>query len=502
MKRRVKISKKAVMMATVIPLTLAIFDATTLSINVYADTSLPIQKQIEQKISFNDVPADHWAYPAIKQLADAGLIEGYDSKFLGDKTMSRYEMAVLVSKAIEKLDKADAVNQKLIFKLTSEFSDEIDNLKIRMDKVENNTKTHLEGQIVSSASANSNPNYKIGGGEKYGEVFRVRFISGNADDKLSLFSEVAGYMTAGERDAMQGNNFIVNQGYFRVKDIFGLDMLRVGRMDGNIIGIGGPLYQPGNSDGIELNKKIGQTNWKLWTGNVAPTQFAPFSTTANSDADEKHPNQVTTLEATYGLSSKLTTKLGGWWNGTSAHNATDGGVFNAGAGAGFDKQSGIQSSWIWKLGDNLELIADGTYDTLSNPTGGLKNHPIGYAVGLIHTTDSHRPGVFPRVMGLCDFHHAGASGWSIGYGSNDAGVAPVGMAHNMGYIVGGGTPYTLQDNTNVLSGRYEYVLREGLSADVILSKSWIKDKSMRPDLTPSQLNGDKSIVLELTAFFY
>ena len=43
---------------------------------------------------FSDVPADHWAYDAVSQLASDGVIEGYgDTTFRGNQNITRYEMA-------------------------------------------------------------------------------------------------------------------------------------------------------------------------------------------------------------------------------------------------------------------------------------------------------------------------------------------------------------------------------------------------------------------------
>jgi hypothetical protein len=50
---------------------------------------------------FPDVPPDHWAYQAVKELADAGIIQGYpDGTFGGKRAMTRYEFAQALSKAI------------------------------------------------------------------------------------------------------------------------------------------------------------------------------------------------------------------------------------------------------------------------------------------------------------------------------------------------------------------------------------------------------------------
>ena len=58
---------------------------------------------------FSDVPADHWAYDAVSQLAADGVIEGYgDSTFQGNKNITRYEMAQMVAKAMAKKDVSGA----------------------------------------------------------------------------------------------------------------------------------------------------------------------------------------------------------------------------------------------------------------------------------------------------------------------------------------------------------------------------------------------------------
>lgn len=86
---------------------------------------------------FVDVPAKHWSYDAISQLVKAGIVDGYsDGTFRGDKTMTRYEMAQIVAKAIAKADKADAVNKALIEKLSAEYSTELNKLSVRMTNVE------------------------------------------------------------------------------------------------------------------------------------------------------------------------------------------------------------------------------------------------------------------------------------------------------------------------------------------------------------------------------
>lgn len=72
---------------------------------------------------FPDVPANHWAYEAVSKLAGNDIVEGYpDGDFHGDRTMTRYEMAQVIYKALKK---GGSVDQKLV----KEFNKEIEAVK-------------------------------------------------------------------------------------------------------------------------------------------------------------------------------------------------------------------------------------------------------------------------------------------------------------------------------------------------------------------------------------
>ena len=52
---------------------------------------------------FPDVPENHWAYEYVKGLAEQGVITGYPAgNFGGDRTMTRYEFAAMLYRALEK----------------------------------------------------------------------------------------------------------------------------------------------------------------------------------------------------------------------------------------------------------------------------------------------------------------------------------------------------------------------------------------------------------------
>ncbi len=54
---------------------------------------------------FADVPENHWAYEAVKQLAAYGLIEGFpDGTYKGQEPMTRYQMAIVIARLLSDLD--------------------------------------------------------------------------------------------------------------------------------------------------------------------------------------------------------------------------------------------------------------------------------------------------------------------------------------------------------------------------------------------------------------
>jgi hypothetical protein len=94
-------------------------------------------------MAFNDVPANHWAYDAVRELSERGIIEGFEgraqSHFKGEKPMTRYEFAQALLKTIQKLEaemgvsKAtgviDEVNVKALLDKSTLGSKDIDLLK-------------------------------------------------------------------------------------------------------------------------------------------------------------------------------------------------------------------------------------------------------------------------------------------------------------------------------------------------------------------------------------
>ena len=94
--------------------------------------------------SFTDVPKSHWSYEALDYLAKEGIIKGMgDSTFQGSRTMSRYEMAAIVYRAMQKMSLesntgsipvTDFGSRTVLERLEKEYSDEISDLKWQVEQ--------------------------------------------------------------------------------------------------------------------------------------------------------------------------------------------------------------------------------------------------------------------------------------------------------------------------------------------------------------------------------
>lgn len=87
---------------------------------------------------FVDVPSNHWAYDAVAQLADDGVVVGYgDGTFRGDRNITRYEMAQIIARAMTKKD-LTIKDKALLDRLEAEFADELASLGVRISNLERN----------------------------------------------------------------------------------------------------------------------------------------------------------------------------------------------------------------------------------------------------------------------------------------------------------------------------------------------------------------------------
>ncbi len=76
---------------------------------------------------FPDVAENHWAYEYVRGLADSGVLEGYpDGNYKGDRTLTRYEFAASLYKAMQK---GAILNERIIKEFEAELG------RIRVDLI-------------------------------------------------------------------------------------------------------------------------------------------------------------------------------------------------------------------------------------------------------------------------------------------------------------------------------------------------------------------------------
>ena len=89
---------------------------------------------------FADVDTSSWAYQAVSQLSDQGVVDGYpDGTFKGDKNVSRYELAQIIARLMAKEDSLNDSQKAVVQKLSAEYADDLQNLGVRVKELEKKT---------------------------------------------------------------------------------------------------------------------------------------------------------------------------------------------------------------------------------------------------------------------------------------------------------------------------------------------------------------------------
>lgn len=89
---------------------------------------------------FADVDTSSWAYQAVSQLSDQGVVDGYpDGTFKGDKNVSRYELAQIIARLMAKEGSLNDSQKAMVQKLSAEYADDLQNLGVRVKELEKKT---------------------------------------------------------------------------------------------------------------------------------------------------------------------------------------------------------------------------------------------------------------------------------------------------------------------------------------------------------------------------
>ena len=200
---------------------------------------------------FSDVSTSDWAYQAISDLSDRGMVEGYpDGTFKGEQNITRYELAQIIARLMAKEDQMNAEDRAIIDRLASEYADELENLGVRVSNLEKKV-----GNIAWSGDARmryQSGKDALGVKERYNGRMRIN-VRATVNDTTYVHGRILA--TANLKDGDDANasmdRLYVHHQFGVVGATLGRYELDLGQQDG------GWLYAEA-FDGIELKAPLGQ----------------------------------------------------------------------------------------------------------------------------------------------------------------------------------------------------------------------------------------------------
>ena len=134
---------------------------------------------------FSDVSTDDWAYQAVSDLSDQGVVEGYpDGTFKGERNMTRYELAQIIARLMAKEDQLNAQQQATLDKLAGEYADELANLGVRVANLEKKV-----GNISWSGDARMQYQHNLAGAKEHKDTWNGRMrinVQGQVNDQVTV----------------------------------------------------------------------------------------------------------------------------------------------------------------------------------------------------------------------------------------------------------------------------------------------------------------------------
>lgn len=447
-----------------------------------------------------DVPTTHWAYDAVSKLVKADLVDGYgDATFRGDRPMSRYELAIIVAKSMDRYDRADETNQQLIDKLSAEFASELNHMGIRLAKVEAKTNTWIGGETrmrwVTDHPGNGGIK-KMHGSDNFDFRQRIKF-SGTINDQMTWTGRIAtnAQNKWGNFEQTAGSDISLDMMNITMSKTLGLDTIRLGRSAIDYVGYGGLIGRPGNSDGVLLKNKFGDVQFQGYVGNI---KSDGATSQGNAAGDSGRAYTLSTGQLGFNLNKDLHFLTGYYWAdvpGTSTGTGT--GTMNTNVGS-YDRSKGVIVGLDYKIGQ-YTFLADYLSTSLDNATG-VPGNPKGWAVQI---SNSKGPKVFFPAVLLVDPKKEGTDSWLIGYRSIDPGTVPGGAGgFDTTAVAYASQPYSVYthgtDNVKGLYLAYQKVLAKSFVLTFEYQDIKVKNKALTT-LSSSDLNRTFQTKFE---FFY
>ena len=215
---------------------------------------------------FSDVTPDDWAYQAVSDLSDQGVVEGYpDGTFKGERNMTRYELAQIIARLMAKEDQLNAEQRATLDKLAGEYADELANLGVRVSNLEKKV-----GNISWSGDARMryiNNSYADKNGKHEGWDGRMRInVHGQVNDSTYVQGRLVNNMKFKGNDT---SNTTMDRLY--VNHSFGDFGVRLGRQD---VIFGNGLIYDDFYDGAQLSYDKDALNITTGYGRLKSGNFA------------------------------------------------------------------------------------------------------------------------------------------------------------------------------------------------------------------------------------
>ena len=290
---------------------------------------------------FVDVPSDSWAYNSVVELANSGIIQGVDGvHFQGERNITRYEAAEIVAKAMAHEDRANAEQRALINRLADEFSDELNNLGVRVSNLEDrvgNVKLTGDARVRYMKQGQTLKN--DGSWQFRGRLRANAKINDRADAVIGV--NYASKFSSTDAASADKDTFYVDRAYVN----YALDAgkkfnLMVGRYD----------YELGNASGIQYGDNFDGAQLKFANKKMAATAgYGKFKEGVLNDTKTAYGE----LEGFFGGGSVAGSAVGAFYNN-----------FNKGTGA-------VAPDDLWGAYTSLNFAKKfnflGEYQKVNNP---------------------------------------------------------------------------------------------------------------------------------------
>ena len=339
---------------------------------------------------FSDVTPDSWAYQAVSQLAAAGIVNGYpDGTFKGQNDITRYEMAQMVAKAMANQDRANAEQQAMINRLADEFSNELNNLGVRVARLEDRV-----GNVKVTGDARLRYRDAEHAKSKFDARARVQFNAKVNDRTDAVVRLTSGSFELGNAKDGANADAQIDRAYVNHK--FGERVsLKAGRFGQTF---GGGLAFDGTFDGAQFNAGNDKVNFQAAYG---------YAVSGGAEGNNKDNNPELAIINLNGKVGKHA-DLGGFYTRVNGENSLINGssnqyknIYGFNADANFDKvwvggewlkASNLDKSQAWTAGlgyGDYNIAKKGSWDVKGQYFNAKANAPIvDTTYNHIYTTDA------------------------------------------------------------------------------------------------------------------